>query len=240
LKHFNKPPKATPMLFSGELVRAMIGGNKTQTRRIMKPQPKLKDDGITHWWPSNIFQTMVTIDDPKSAGCPLAFKAGEICPFGDVGNLIYVRETFKVSENHFNDIAGQYCLHYQSDEGLLLIDPTIDNNDYLAYSILKKGNTPSIHMPRWASRLTLKITDVRVERVQDISSEDAKAEGFDYSSTDSAIKQGFAIGARTNFRHAWEKIYGESWNKNEWVWVIDFAVAHKNVDLVLAEIEKAP
>lgn len=78
-------------------------------------------------------------------------------------------------------------------------------------------------MPRWASRILLEITNVRVEHLQNISNEDAKAEGFDYSTHPSAIEMGYAIGAcRTNFRHTWEQIYGaNAWNKNPWVWVVE-------------------
>ena len=78
-------------------------------------------------------------------------------------------------------------------------------------------------MPRWASRILLEITNIRVERLQDISNEDAKAEGFDFSTDPSAVEMGYAIGARTNFRHTWEQIYvANAWNKNQWVWVVEF------------------
>ena len=83
----------------------------------------------------------------------------------------------------------------------------------------------SAHMPRKYSRILLEITNIRVERLQDVSAEDAKAEGFDYSTHPSAIKMGYAIGAKTNFRFVWEEIYGpNAWNKNPWVWVVEFRV----------------
>jgi hypothetical protein len=227
--------KTTPMLFNSELVRALLAGNKTQTRRIMKPQPTLKDDGV-HWWPSNIFQTMVTIDDPQDADCPMAFKAGEICPFGNVGDLIYVRETtLKVDEHGYEEPIyvvshnGQAILEYglaPSPDDPVEVEP---------YEIKKK---PSIFMPRNHSRLTLKITDVRVERIQDISGEDAKKEGC--SGGHGSIK-GYMYSAtpKEHFSHIWNSVYPDSYDKNEWVWVMDFEVIHKNVDLLLAEKEQA-
>ena len=80
-------------------------------------------------------------------------------------------------------------------------------------------------MPRSASRILLEITKIRVERLANISTEDSKAEGFDYSTHPSAIEMGYAIGAKTNFRHAWQEIYGAtSWDKNPWVWVVEFKI----------------
>lgn len=238
--------KTTPMIFNSEMVLALLSGNKTQTRRPVADWQlpgKTSDDtaGLEYMstavrgrWGFGVFGA--TAEEAMDN-----YNGEYNCenPYGRAGSLIYVRETFGFFENRFNEIAGQYCIEYKADEACSLINPTVDNNDYMANLVLKKGNTPSIHMPRWASRLTLKIKSVRVERIQDISKEDAAAEGFDYSKSKTAAKQGFAIGARTNFRHAWESIYGDSWNKNEWVWVIDFEVIHKNIDLVLAEMEQA-
>lgn len=87
---------------------------------------------------------------------------------------------------------------------------------------------PSIHMPRSASRITLEITAVRVERLQDISRDDAESEGFKLPPVEG---QGFAIGARTNFRHGWDHINGPgSWDANPWVWVVEFKPYMLNVD----------
>jgi hypothetical protein len=222
--------KTTPMIFNSEMVRALLAGSKTQTRRIVKPQPNLVDQ-----W----FGWIVESTQKKNEGC-----AGWITEQGDKlyakppcnsGDLIYVRETFGFSENHFNDISGQYSIGYKADEAGSLINPTVDNNDYMANLALKKGNTPSIHMPRWASRLRLKINSVRVERIQDISEDDAKKEGI-VSGHDGY----YDATAQCRFAKKWEEIYFNSWNlKNDWVWVIDFEVIHKNIDQVLEEMEQA-
>ena len=209
--------KTTPMIFNSEMVRALLAGNKTQTRRIIKDQP--------------VCETFSNAEN----------YILYMCPFGKAGDLIYVRETFQgplvdfeeseaCAENMHLFENPNYCIYRATDSAREFSDPDGDTH---------YGWKPSIHMPRWASRLTLKINSVRVERIQDISKEDAIAEGFDYSKSESAAKQGFAISARTNFRHAWESIYGDSWNKNQWVWVIDFEVIHKNIDRVLEEMEQA-
>lgn len=212
--------KTTSMIFNTEMVRALLAGSKTQTRRIVKPQPNLVDQ-----W----FGWIVESTQKKNEGC-----AGWITEQGDKlyakppcnsGDLIYVRETFGFSDPDYYDYETPMDVVY-----LAALNRPVTR--------MPEKWKPSIHMPRWASRLTLKINSVRVERIQDISKEDAIAEGFDYSKSESAAKQGFAIGARTNFHHAWKSIYGDSWNKNEWVWVIDFEVIHKNIDLVLEEMEQ--
>jgi len=224
-------PKVTPMLFSGELIRALLAGNKAQTRRIMKPQPKLKDDGVTHWWPSNIMQTMLTIegrmDQSSTRDIYPDFVAGESCPFGGIGDLIYVRETFRL----FNSADECGCADFPC--------PCPNDNTPIYRANFNDREAvwkPSIHMPRLASRLTLKITDVRVERIQDISEDDAWAEGVDRNCV---LNIPVSDAASAEFSRLWESVYPDSWDKNEWVWVMDFEVINKNIDLVLAEMEKA-
>lgn len=253
--------KTTPMIFNSEMVCALLAGNKVQTRRpVADWQLPLKTsadtDGLRYMstavkgrWGFGVFGA--TAEEAMDN-----YNGEYNCenPFGRAGSLIYVRETFGFSENGFNDIAGQYCIEYKADDGCGLIGPTIDNNDYMANLALKKGNTPSIHMPRWASRLTLKINSVRVERIQDISEEDAKKEGiksypftpcdgfpvcdgFTHLQNDDG-KSSLHQSAVKAFEKLWSSVYPGSWNKNEWVWVIDFEVIHKNIDQVLAEMEQ--
>ncbi len=162
--------KERPIMFTGPMVRAILDGRKTQTRRVIRPQPRwVGDPGIP-------FRTEDA--DPK----------GIIqCPYGKPGDQLWVRETWAPNEGDV--LAGK--AFYRAD-----------NN-----TIVERWR-PSIHMPRWASRITLEITKVRVERLQDISEEDAKAEGSAY---------------RTEFRDIWRSIYGDgSWAHNPWVWVIEF------------------
>lgn len=225
--------KALPMIFNTEMVQALMDGRKIQTRRpFSMPQGwDLKDSNlckITGKHPkSNKWGVMICrnlYDDRYEHDLIVA-----PCIPGD---LIYVRETFcKVDDTeHGEDVWVDYrATPKYSSEHPAGWDCDPDN----PYALKWK---PSIHMPRELSRITLKVTDVRVERVQDISKEDAIAEGFKLPPAEG---QGFAIGARTNFRHAWTQIYGDHWEKNGWCWVIDFDVILKNVDVVIEELEAA-
>ena len=210
-----------PILFNAEMVKAILEGRKTQTRRVIKPKSKALHDNnvacIVHresgdkWYQDHVFSMRGkhgVWEDYTLEG----FLA--LCPFGQVGDRLWVRETFRLFDS-------DECPHSDFPCGC----PSWGTPLYRASHDCLDGEkwTPSIHMPRSASRILLEITNVRVERLQSISNEDAKAEGFDYSTHPSAIEMGYAIGARTNFRHTWEEIYGaNAWNKNPWVWVVEF------------------
>lgn len=206
--------KTTPMIFNSEMVRALLAGSKTQTRRIVKPQPNLVDQ-----W----FGWIVESTQKKNEGC-----AGWITEQGDKlyakppcksGDLIYVRETFAYQTGDDNEPLNPQVYLYAAT----------DSWDGI--------RVPSIHMPRRVSRLTLKITSVRVERIQDISEEDAKKEGAsflrDVPDCDETLTE------KQLFGFLWDSVYPKSWSKNQWVWVVDFEVIHKNIDQVLAEMERA-
>jgi hypothetical protein len=222
---------ARPILFNGDMVRALLAGQKTQTRRVAKNihQDRMFRSG----W-------KVESSDKKSAcstDAPHGFLA-EVCPFGKIGDLLWVRETF---------ISGFECddngmptenerIWYRASGGL---DCWYDGgSDFPKENIPWK---PSIHMPRCASRLTLRITDVRVERLQDITEEDAIAEGingelcqrFLYSESTKGQLLPAAVHA---FSGLWESINSAgSWNDNPWLWVIEFEVIQTNVDTVLKQ-----
>lgn len=188
------------MIFNGEMVRAILDGRKTQTRRPLK-------------WKQTRFTEIGEREDgskwPWSEDAEHASDFWHPCPFGAVGERIWVRETFCAVPDP-DEPAGCSALLYAAD----------GNGPYGKW-------TPSIHMPRWASRLTLEITGVRVERLNSISQEDAQAEGMEltgwrptYSDPDSG---GEVWTPYDNFAQLWESIYGEgSWQANPWVWVIEF------------------
>lgn len=223
------------MIFNADMVRAILDGQKTQTRRIMKPQPEPCPRG-GHWWPSNVFKTMLHVEDEMQNGKGgWGGLVGDACPFGDVGDRIWVRETFQgplVHEELFEEYSAypekfetpEYC-EYAADGGVRPEYCDLDDN-------LRHGWRPSIHMPRWASRILLEITNVRVERLNAISEEDAEAEGIDmealYDSQDcyDCIADHNMTGRPTvtgAFKYLWESIYGaENWLANPWVWVIEF------------------
>ncbi|HFN7502179.1 TPA: hypothetical protein ACHGXE_002051 [Escherichia coli] len=193
------------MIFNGEMVRAILDGRKTQTRRVVKFKPRepglnLNFSGLKlgHYRTGDASGGYV-LASRGAMGCWNDKTYPVHCPYGQPGDRIWVRETFSAVPDH-DEPAGCSALLYAAD----------GNGPYGKW-------TPSIHMPRWASRILLKITDVRVERLNSISEEDAKAEG---GPTECCV-----IGYKhfLGFRSLWKAIYGdESWQANPWVWVIEF------------------
>lgn len=205
--------KERPILFNAEMVNAILEGRKTQTRRVIKDETK---ESLEIGYQRG---ESFALDDPRSKDCKYIQS---FCPLGEIGDRLWVRETFadsSVTGVEYRDSKGKLQRYaYAAD------CPKGSHGDEMRKEFGVKWK-PSIHMPRSASRILLEITNIRVERLQDITKEDAKTEGFDYSTHPSAIQMGYAIGARTNFRFMWDEIYGQSsWNKNPWVWVIEFEV----------------
>ncbi|WP_404462193.1 hypothetical protein [Providencia rettgeri] len=211
--------KERGIIFNSEMVRAILDGRKTQTRRIINPQPELtQKSGFK--WKGSLFGAG---SDNRETNRNFAHKK---CPCGNVGDRLWVRETWQ----------GPLVGYAEADK--LFKDPEpyfkVENCVYKADGIaapeytdcddnLRQGWRPSSNMPRWASRITLEITDVRVERLQSISEEDAKAEGFDNSQSDAASSIGWFEKPVRAFRRDWENINGtDGWDSNPWVWVIEF------------------
>lgn len=225
--------KDKPIIMSAPMLRCLMEGKKTQTRRIMKPwfgkkHPtlNLKEHGDSNINYSGRF------DDPGSWGYPYAedgaadiaigdsYWANMFCPYGSVGDLIWVRENFCK-----NEMGGDPAVFYAAD-------------GYKKFPSLRKLKwKPSIHMPRHSSRLTLEITAVRVERLQGISTQDAAAEGLRMCSNGywwhSEPESQFwaAMNPIQAYEFLWGDIHGyESWQANPWVWVLDFKVHKQNID----------
>jgi hypothetical protein len=219
--------KATPMIFNGEMVQAILreiaasGTGKSQTRRIIKQQPGLvcftKDVQCKH------------VEGPEWMFCDIAGYEPLLCPYGQPGDLIYVRETFRLFSHSDECGATDHCSCPPSGTPLYRTDDCDGESKW----------TPSIHMPRWASRITLEITSVRVERLQDISRADAAAEGV--CLPDGAIKPDWLRRDRwpeENFAALWDSIYS-NWHDNPWVWVIEFKPHLVNVDAFIKQMEAA-
>ncbi|EAM8673193.1 hypothetical protein BL252_06445 [Salmonella enterica] len=207
--------KERGMIFNGEMVRAILDGRKTQTRRIMKNQPA----GDYPETPALIRNVGTGFQWHGLYGESSIFN----CPLGSIGERIWVRETFRV-HSRASDVA---TLVYRAS----VRNSWTEQTHRVPVAVCNKPAipekwTPSIHMPRWASRITLEITDVRVERVQDISQIDAIAEGGppDHPSFSKISREmGFSDWPRSWFAQTWWGIYGrEAWNTNPWVWVIEF------------------
>lgn len=186
------------------MVQAILSGQKTMTRRVVKDQPNAKDVtgcGMSCFTPDGKISIRGHRPDGSAAEW---FRKG----YGLIGDRLWVRETFQ--------IIPPNKIFYKADKE----------------NIANKGWRPSIFMPRSASRITLEITGIKVERLQDISEEDAKREGvekteFGYKNYDKSYPVAEFMGggspARRSFMTLWESINGTgSWNANPWVWVIEF------------------
>lgn len=200
--------KELPILFSAPMVRAILDGQKTQTRRVVKPRYSGK------------------VIAPGGPGMALE-DLGEgnirtnLCPYGQPGDLLWVRETFcpiYPQDPHYNGgnpIEYDYAATYKHGSRL---------GDLIG---VKKKWKPSIHMPRTACRILLEITAVRVERLQGISEADAIAEGTP-GGHGSIPGYGYAAAPVEHYRHLWESLNGpDSWKANPWVWVIEFKEARQ-------------
>jgi len=203
--------KERPILFKTEMVRAILDGRKTQTRRVIKPQPPC---GLGKLDVSEPIWTYTESDREWR------------CPYGQIGDRSWVREAWGV---------GSFYDKFAPREIPELGTPFYRADNNPRSEVVKKWR-PSIFMPRWASRITLEITDVRIERVQDISEADAKAEGIFQSGAHGAYAPRYYeawIGDRciSNesgvyvFRCLWDSINakrGYSWDSNPFVWVVTF------------------
>lgn len=210
------------MIFNAEMVRAILDGRKTQTRRPIK-------------WKQTRFTEIGEREDgskwPWSEDAEHACDFWHPCPFGAVGDRIWVRETWGVVSHAFSDDGLMIdwvpdrpatAIHempfgngYYSGYAIYAADGDFTWGDDDGYEDGRSCWKPSIHMPRAASRILLEITDVRVERLRSMSQDDARAEGVIAAS--GPMEAGLA------FRELWDSIYGEeSWKANPWVWVIEF------------------
>ena len=212
--------KERPIIFNSEMVKAILDGRKTQTRRVMKSQPRPSESRLgDYWFPCKKMETMVHVSEfnPATSRYPDSQDVfSECCPFGAIGDRLWVRETFALG----------LCT-----ESTLAYNATHKPEDLEDGWFEKIKWTPSIHMPRWASRINLEITNVRVERLNAISEEDALAEGCKALEgckwhTFEEAKCGTPMHnhtAKDAFSALWQSIYGEeNWSSNPWVWVVEF------------------
>lgn len=181
-----------PMLFNGAMVRAILAGQKTQTRRAVAGVRG--DNCLTMRKPTKTKAGIVThVLDAAERG---------LCPFGKPSDRLWVRETWA----QHPDYPDARRAVYQADPGA-----EYDSERW----------RPSIHMPRWACRLVLEITAVRVERLHAISEADSLSEGVAADSVEGFSAAGMAQPARFAFRDLWTSTGGD-WDSNPWVWVVEF------------------
>lgn len=207
--------KERPIPFSGPMVQAILDGRKTQTRRVLKDQPPDRD-GQWAWIASSTDRSeqgkfRYSWLDPNGSSFTIRGRESGVsfrCPYGSIGDLLWVRETFSLE-------LGQALYPRQE----IAYKASWCNGDVT-------GWRSSRYMPRRASRITLEITGVKVERLHAISKADAIAEGIEDVDPRTADK--FAIpGVLYRFQHLWESINGpDSWAANPWVWAIEFKRCH--------------
>lgn len=204
-----------PLLCNAEMVRAILDGRKTNTRRPMEPQPDGK------------LEVLGGCDDFMLGGTHGKKSSVWRCPFGKPGDRLWVRECFAVVP-HVNDNGSK---HKAKGDGTGVTWRADWNGNPSGFKW-----KPSIHMPRWASRINLEITDVRVERVQEISKEDAIAEGIEsqprrygkdldwkYYGKWLEKHNQWSSCPINSFESLWNAIYGvNAWDLNPWVWVVAF------------------
>ncbi|EKE2788488.1 hypothetical protein OUL81_000529 [Salmonella enterica] len=221
--------KERGMIFNAEMVRAILDGRKTQTRRIMKVQPGTPEFGLRRIIESSKANENGMYFWSQDDACGIKARSKPfLFPYGEVGDRIWVRETFRV-HSRATDVA---TLVYRAS----VRNSWTEQTHRVPVAVCNKPAipekwTPSIHMPRWASRITLEITDVRVERLHSISERDALREGlFQLPASGRYCLQpgmqyfGMAShSAKEVYSWLWASIYGEeSWAANPWVWVIEF------------------
>jgi hypothetical protein len=213
-----------PILFSTAMVKAILDGKKSMTRRIVKPQPpegawRIFDSLDCYEGEGWAFQYSVEIVPGLIHNPIFKLPHNGNCPYGKVGDILWVRETWL-------RLFGTY--HYKADQR---------ETDELCRKDFGIKWKPSIHMPRKACRIRLKITDIRIERLQDISEEDARAEGITsywaephrdvapFIGVSKELGEDLCPTRYEAFQQLWNHINkdrGHGWDQNDWVWVVSF------------------
>ncbi len=216
--------KERGILFSAPMVRAILAGTKTQTRRVVKHRAFGASDTPGYDW---------TFRNPRTGGCwndVSHARMLELCPYGVIGDRLWVRETWQAWERVSHEYDEWEPLDRERRAGATWAEwldehRPPDSIEYRATSESQGPWTPAIHMPRWASRILLEVTGVRVERLQAITEADAKAEGVRPFPLDLEGDCWTDGTYRTAYNYLWNEINGwnpNSWVANPWVWVVEF------------------
>lgn len=223
-----------PILFSGPMVRAILAGTKTVTRRLVKPAPVR--------WVTPREECATTPEVWQTTGHSGRWSCHgatgdetRACPFGVPGDRLWVRETWAAVHfsaeyvdgfptGYSDDWEGSKTIPKDSCDGYWVPQYAADPHHETSAEDRGWAWRPSIHMPRWASRLTLEVVSVRVERLQEITEEDARAEGITNLRTQTGPTTLAGRPWATESRLLWDSINGEraSWESNPWVWRVEF------------------
>lgn len=212
----SKTTKERPILFTGDMVRAILDGRKTQTRRPIKPQPDAHGIrwGLQGWEDCHGYTVK--------------------CPCGEPGDILYVRESYRKYINHDDAVTylGEEIIEYAADGHGPIYQADGDGCQMFNADGTEKMIPwrPPIHMPKSAARIWLQVTDTMADRVQNISEWAAMEEGVEKYHNTSWYKQygsdnGWVANAYASFATLWKCVYGEdSWDRNDWVWPVSFRV----------------
>jgi hypothetical protein len=225
-------PRERPILFSGPMVRAILAGQKTQTRRVCKqamgmgmgtdPAASVHPDGsgkgFVAWWPSAVSARETAKLYPGDEGFH--------CPYGLPGDRLWVKETLSIKSRQRVAYRADMMSYGIADEMDLCTGACIPDSKMFPVKLLGDRGLKwrsSLLMPRWASRLILEVTAIGIERLHQISREDAMAEGIDADGGDDAHRNRSTV---ENFAQTWDHLNGKrpgcAWRDNPWVWVVSF------------------
>jgi len=225
--------KEHPIIFNGWSIRRMLAGKKTQTRRIMKPQPPHNQvHGPKLYTPAKDGPNGKIVPGEQIYG--VYGPHGEWdrrCPYGPPGDVLWARESFRLPADADDESPSEYVESWEQARSARITTHYCADSDTNDPGIKWGRKRPSIHMPRELCRLRLRVEDIRVERVQEISADEAHAEGikplqqphYEPKTTLQARKvQGAILIAQ--FANKWGEIHGDgAWERNDYVWVIEFS-----------------
>jgi hypothetical protein len=220
-----------PIIFNDWSIRRILAGEKTQTRRLTGLD-EINESPFE--WQSGEMMSFDMVDSKARFGrvdkYGMTTQVEVDCPYGQPGDVLWVREAFRLPAEHSELSPSEYIknrnLRSRAYDAKYIADGAERQDPHPDYPIDWGRKRPSIHMPKELCRLRLRVEDVRVERVQEISGEDAQAEGITGEDADEHDSRHRSPGEvyRLTFRDLWNDIHGDgAWDENPWVWVLEFS-----------------
>lgn len=206
-----------PIIFSAPMIRAILAGRKTMTRRAIKPQPERQPVACAYVTSGWALEGLPNEHGVKGCSC-IEVK----CPYGVPGSRLYVKEAAYIAPPNFCDPIDANARDDQGRPRVIGYAASMDGEAVRCAEDYGVKKTSPIFLPRWASRITLEITEVRVERVQSISEADVRAKGIEWNEGPFRVGHTNHISA---FKSSWDKLNGPRgfpWESNPWVWVLSF------------------
>lgn len=221
----NKKIMEKPILFNTEMVKAILQGRKVQTRRIIKQKYENADiEFFTNKYGTRLVEMQNDVSAPVYDSITRTTKhkmkaCEEIKNPYNVGDILYIRETWAIQSMSNSDKRIKFMYKAIGNKDLEIRYVNTDRYEELLKYESKNGWNPSLFMPKEAARIFLKITDIRAERIQEITEEGSFKEGITLEDLPEGASN---YKAKDRFEYLWDSIY-KSWKENPWVWVIEFA-----------------